>query len=99
MRIPLSGFSLASAMRMVHGVHGQASYRRPDAHPALAAGLTYAYGFMLNIAELTYRCMAVKVDEPYLAGRKPHMPKIAFLGHNLRGRAGTAHDLAALAFH
>ena len=35
--------------------------------------------------------------EPHLGGRQTHVRVVAFLGHQLRGRAGGAHELAALA--
>ena len=44
--------ALATAVRVIHGVHGYATVGRTDAMPASAAGLAEGHVLVLEVAEL-----------------------------------------------
>src|SRR5260370_671616 len=61
-----AGLALASAVRMVPGVHRRAAHRRPDAEPAAASGLAAGLVLVLDRSDLARDAMlvALEVDLP-----------------------------------
>src|ERR1700733_4349662 len=86
-----------AAVRVVDGVHRDTAHRRALPEVALAAGLADDLVLVIEIAELADGGAADDQDAPDFARRHAHLRVVAFLGHELRGAAGAAHELAALA--
>src|SRR5215212_964772 len=91
------GLALATAVRVVDGVHHDTTDGRALALPAHAAGLAPVDVGLLGVADLTDRGAAADVDEAHLAGRHAQRGARALLGDELRGVAGRAGDLGAAA--
>ncbi len=91
------GLAFAAAHRVVDRVHRDAAVVRPPAHPAVAAGLSDRHVLVLEVADLPDRRVALDVDLADLARGQAHLRVGALTGHQLRRRAGRAHELAALA--
>src|SRR5512140_521298 len=89
------GAAFTAAHRVIHRVHRDAAVVRPPAEPAAAAGLADHDVFMLEIADLSHRAVALLVEDPHLARRELHLRVLPFLGDELAGRSGAAADLAA----
>src|SRR5206468_1991765 len=66
---PARALALATAKRMVNGVHGHAAHGRADALPPLAPGLAELDVALLGVAHLGHRGPAGRVDPPVLAVR------------------------------
>src|SRR4051794_17675966 len=91
------GLALASTVRVVDGVHGDAAGLRAHALPAVAAGLTDLHQFGLGVADLADGAAAIDRDAAHLGARQAQGGEVALLGHELHARARTASDLAAAA--
>src|SRR5512138_2832588 len=61
------GLALAAAVRVIHGVHADATIMRPLAHPSLAPRFSERHVFVVRIANLAHRRQAVHVHPPDLA--------------------------------
>src|SRR5579859_2045914 len=92
-----SGLALASAVRMVPGVHRRAAHSRPDAEPAAASGLAARLVLVLDVTDLADRGLAVDVDAAQFSRRHADHGVVAFLRKQLGRRSGAAHQLAAAA--
>jgi hypothetical protein len=82
---------------MVDRIHRDAAVVRTPAHPPVAAGLADRHVLVLEVADLTDRRVTLDVHLADLARGQAHLRVGALAGHQLRGRAGRAHELAALA--
>src|SRR5690348_1733679 len=91
------GLALATAVRMVDGVHGDAADGRADAQPALAAGLAQLDVLVLEVADLADRGHAVQVDAADFAAHQADLGVVVLAAQDLSEGAGGAADLAALA--
>src|SRR5208282_1929812 len=89
--------SLASAVRMVHRVHGHPAYRGTPSLPARASRLAVSDLLVVLIAHLAHRGHAVQVEPPYLAGGKLDQRNLALFREELRRAARRAHYLSAFA--
>src|SRR5437764_8470932 len=89
--------SLAAAVRVVDGVHGDAADVGPDAVPARAPGLAVRDVLMLDVADLTDGRVADDGHAPNLARRHAHLRVVALLRDELGKPARRAHQLSALA--
>src|SRR5690242_6358172 len=94
---PARALALATAERMVNGVHGHASHRGTAALPPAAAGLAELDVALLGVAHLAHRGAAGRVDPPDLAGRHPQLGVAALLGEQLDPGARGPRDLRAAA--
>src|ERR1700676_52356 len=86
-----------AAVRMVDRVHRDTAHRGTLPEVTLAAGLTDDLVLVIEIAELTDRRAAHDQDPPDFARRHADLGVLAFFGHQLRGAAGGADELAAFA--
>ena len=82
---------------MVVRVHRNTARLRAASEPAAAARLSDGDVLMLEVADLSDRRTAVNMHAADLAGRHAEKCVVAFLCHELRGRARTADKLRALA--
>src|SRR5215472_11741246 len=73
-----------AAVRMIHGVHGYAANRGPDAAPPRSSGLSEGFILMVEIAHLTNRGHAIHGKLANLAGRQLYESDFAFLAQQLR---------------
>src|SRR5690606_21868232 len=89
--------TLATAHRVIDRVHRHAAVVRTTAQPALTPRLTEADVAVVVVRDLGDGGPAVEVKAANLAARPAHLPVVAVLGHQLRGGAGGADHLAALA--
>src|SRR5690606_32435252 len=89
--------ALAAAVRMVDRVHRDTAHGRPDAAPALRARLAELAQVVLVVPDLADRRATVHVHLTHLARAEPdgHVGPLA--GDDLRGGAGAARKLGALA--
>src|ERR1700733_6683220 len=85
--------ALASAVRVVDRVHGNAADRRPLALPAVTAGLTELDVAVLGVADLTDGRAALDGHPADFTGRHAERGVRAFLGEQLDARAGRPRDL------
>ena len=89
--------AFAAAVRVVVRVHNGAADRRADAHVAGTAGLADVHVLMVDIADLTDDCNAVRANEADFAGRQTDLRKLRVLCHQLGVVAGGADELCAAA--
>src|SRR6266511_3315346 len=89
--------ALSAAERVVDRVHGDAAGVRPLALPSIAAGLADLNQRRLDVADLTHRGATVDRHPAHLGRREAQRGEVAFLGHELHGRARAAGELAARA--
>src|SRR5690348_5395405 len=82
---------------MVAGVHGRAAHLGSPAQPAVAAGLAAGLVLVLDVTDLADGGLRADVDASQLSAGHPDDGVIAFLGEQLRGRAGASYELAASA--
>src|SRR5215207_7520666 len=82
--------ALATAVRVVHRVHGGAARLRAHAHVALAAGLAHGDVLVIGVADRPDRRAALGADLAHLAGRQAQGGVAAILGHQLHAGAGRA---------
>ena len=73
--------SSAAAVRVVVRVHNGAADRRADAHVAGTAGLADVHVLMVDIADLTDDCHAVRANEADFAGRQTDLRELCVLCH------------------
>src|SRR6476659_6653610 len=85
--------ALAAAVRMVARVHDDAADLGPAAQVARAAGLAQVLVLMVKVAHLAHGRHAPDADPTDLARGEPDLRVVAFLGEQLRRRAGGADDL------
>src|SRR5699024_5874605 len=93
----LPGLALAAAVRMVDGVHGRAAHARPDAAPAVGAGLAQLLQVVLDVADLANGGAAFARHPPHLARPQAQGGVGAFTGDRLHTGAGGAGHLRSLA--
>src|SRR4029079_5925979 len=91
------GLSFATAVRMVARVSDHPTDLRALAHVPGAAGLAEVLVLVVEVADLADGGHAAERAAPHLAARGPDPRQLALLGQQLRGDAGGADDLAALA--
>src|ERR1044072_9557855 len=91
------GFALAAAHRVVDRVHHHAAVVGTEAAVADAPGLAPGNVLVLEVADLADGGVAVDVHLAHLASGAAHLGVDALARHQLRARAGRAHQLAALA--
>ena len=84
-------------MGMVAGVHDRTANGGTETHVTGAAGLTEHDVGMVDVAYLTDSSLGVHGNQTNLAAGKTYLSVLAFLGHELRGVAGGANQLGALA--
>src|SRR5215469_4792747 len=84
----------ATAMRMIHGVHGYAANRGTDAAPPRAPGLPEGFILVVKVAHLANRGHTVHGKFADFARRQFHESNFALLAQQLRGTAGRAPDRA-----
>src|SRR6476660_9566605 len=97
MRIALTRLAFAAAVRMVDGVHRDAAHRRPNATPALRAGLADLAQVVLLVAELADRRATIHMHLAHLARAQPRRDVLALARDDLHRRARAARELRALA--
>src|SRR5690242_11819793 len=85
--------ALATAVRVVNRVHGDATDRRTLALPAVAARLAELDVAVLGVADLTDGRAALHADPPDFTGRHAQGRVAALLGQQLNARAGRPRDL------
>src|SRR5688572_9741020 len=89
--------ALAATEGVVDRVHGDAAGLGLDALPAVAAGLADLDQLGFGVADLADGGAAVDRDAAHLGARQAQGGEVAFLGHELHGRAGGAAHLGAAA--
>ena len=89
--------ALATAVRMVDGVHGLAARLRAHAQVALAAGLADRDVLVVGVADHADRRAAGGAHLAHLAGGQAQRRVVALLGHQLHADAGGARELRAAA--
>src|SRR5437762_8951943 len=90
------GLSLATAMRMVDGIHGDATSLWTHALPPLAPGLADLDELVLGVSDLADGCPAVDRHSTHLGRGEPHRGVLTLFGDQLHGGArGTSHLAAA----
>src|SRR5262249_35127710 len=89
--------SLASAVWMVHRIHGHAADRGTDSLPAGPAGLAHGDVFVLGVAHFADGGLALQEDLSDLSRRELHLGVFPFLSHQLDIDSSAAGDLASLA--
>src|SRR5689334_16643604 len=87
--------ALATAMRMVAGVHRRATDLGALTQPAAAARLASRLVFVLDVTDLADGRLTADVDAAQLSARHPDDRVVAFFGKELSGGAGASHELAA----
>src|SRR5690606_31247390 len=87
-RHPDGRLALATAVRVIDGVHGEAALAWPPAQPPLPTGLPNDLVLMLHIADLTDGGPALPVDHPHLARGETEGRVGLLLGHQLRAGPG-----------
>ena len=87
--------SFATAMGMIHRIHGHAADRGPYTHPAVAASLSNPYIHVIFVAYSTDSSAAFFENHPHLARRKLEGNVIPFLGGDKGAGAGGTDHLAA----
>ena len=63
------GFALAAAHRVVDWVHRHAAHMRTPSAPARATGFAAGHVHVIDIADLTNRCVTGLMNAPDLTGR------------------------------
>src|SRR5690606_5263856 len=97
-RVPAArGLALATAERVVDGVHGHAAGLRAHALPAVATGLAELDQLVLGVADPAHRRPAAARHPAHLGRRQAQGGVVALLGQQHHGRAGRPGDLAAAA--
>src|SRR5690606_14463548 len=91
------GAALAAAHRVIDGVHGDAAVVGTAAEPSRTTRLAEADVRVIGVRDLADRGAAIEVHLADFTARQAHLGVVAILGHELRGDAGGAHELAALA--
>src|SRR6266481_7043382 len=97
MRVALAGLAFAAAVRMVHRVHHDTADGGTHAEPADRPGFAEHPQIVLVVSDLADGGAAIDVDLAHFAGFQPHAGIHALACRELRGAAGTARQLAALA--
>src|SRR4051794_19874176 len=90
-----AGLALATAVRVVNGVHGDTTDGRALALPAHAAGLAPVDVGLLGVADLADSGAAADVDVADLTGGHAQLRVGAVLRDELHARTGGAGDLRA----
>ena len=90
-------FAFAAAVRVVVRVHDRTADGRADAHVTGTTGLADVHVLMVDIADLTDDCNAVRADEADFAGRQTDLRELRVLCHQLSVVAGGADELSAAA--
>src|SRR5262245_14370427 len=97
MRVTLTGLAFAAAVRMVDGVLRDAAHRRPNAAPALRAGLSDLAQVVLVVADFADGGTAIHVHFSHLARAQAHRHVLALASDELHGGAGATSELRAFA--
>src|SRR5580693_270040 len=85
--------ALATAMRMVNGVHRDSTHVTALAEPSRAPGLADRNIFMIEIADLAYSGATIRLHHPLLARGQLEESHLALFGHQLRLHARTTREL------
>src|SRR5215831_13843154 len=96
-RVIALALALASAHRMVDGIHDGAAHRRPEALPAHPAGLPHRHVLVVEVADLADGRHAVEPHLAHLARGQLDVGVVALLGEELREGARAPAELPALA--
>src|SRR5438128_2269131 len=88
---------LAATVRMVDGVHRDTAPGRGVALPPRPTGFADRNVLVIQIADLTDGGATFDADQTLLAGRQFEKRVLPLFRHELRGAAGAAHHLPALA--
>src|SRR5215831_46007 len=96
-RVIALALALATAHRMVDGIHHSAPHGGTESLPANPASLADRDVLVIQIADLSDRRHAVELDLADLAGGQLDVGVIALLGQELGQGAGAPAELAALA--
>src|SRR5829696_1201189 len=89
--------ALATAVRVVHWIHGRAAGLGAHAHVALAARLAHRDVLVVGVADHADGGAALGAHHAHLAGGQAQRRHVALLGHELDARAGGAGELPAAA--
>src|SRR5579862_3928524 len=79
--------AFATAMRMVHRIHGYPAHRGAAAMPAGPARFTVGHVLVIEIAHLAHRGHAVQSKPPHLARRQFHQREQPLFAEQLRRSA------------
>src|SRR5579871_406429 len=85
-----------TAVRMIDRVHHDAAVSGTNTHMASPARFTDRDVLVVQIPDLTYRGVAIHIDEPHFAGWQFHMRIRAFLCDKLRCGSSTSGHLRTL---
>src|SRR5580693_3321612 len=97
-RVAATGsFAFATAVRVIHRIHRDATIVRPLPQPPRTSGFADGDVFVIEIAHLANRRHATLRNFANLARRQFHQRILAFLGHQLSCAARRTHHLRALA--
>src|SRR5215467_10494294 len=96
MGITLARLSFTAAMRMVDGIHDDATDVRSTAQPSAATRFTDADVLVIQIANLADRGHAGGQNTAHFPGLQPNLHVVAIAAHHLRKPSGTADQLATL---
>jgi hypothetical protein len=91
------GLTFTTTVRVIDRVHRDSTDLWSLAHPAIAAGFTKRYVFMLGVANLTHCRVANNWNSSDLAGRHTQLCIVAFLRYDLSETASGANELPAFA--
>src|SRR5580704_13210709 len=87
--------ALATAMRMVNGVHRDSTHVTALAEPSRAPGLADRNIFMIEIADLADSGATIRLHHPLLARGQLEQRHLALFRHQLRLHARAARELGA----
>src|SRR6266508_6589797 len=97
-RVTAAGrLSFTAPHRVVHRVHRHAAHVRAEPQPAVSSRFPDRDVLVFEVPHLADRRVALDVDLADFARGQAHLRVSPLLGHELRGRAGGAHELAAAA--
>src|SRR5262249_19792100 len=91
------GLALTASVRMVHGIHSDATIHRTSSHPALASCFADGDVFVVQVSDLSNRRHAI---DQYLAGlarRQLNQCILIFFGDKLSRASSRANHLCAFA--
>jgi hypothetical protein len=89
--------SLATPVRVVHGIHHDPAHVGPPAQPACLACFSIRDVLVFQVAELPDRGLAAQVDEPDFTRGQANVRVVAFLGEKLGHRPGGTDHLGPFA--
>jgi len=90
--------SFASAVRMIHRIHGRTSDAGTDTHPAATAGFSDIDGIMFKIAHSPYCGIAIAINQPDFTGGHFYLGSPFIHGCQDRSGTGASDYLSAMAW-